>query len=242
MKSIRLAFVAVAITAIAWVSPHAQQLRQWGLQLPTASGPQEVLSRKELFSEDHTADVLAIEQVEAAYGYYDDTHNGPGMASLFTDDAVGVFGGNSVGKGCRLTPLEQVAWFYGFNRTAELDPKYRNGLSFPVASHHVMTNMLVKVSDDGKTAMLTATFIYTQSSNGSIDGVRNSRMANDGKGPRLVDSGAYRNYFRKTPEGWKIYKIYLGGDPHPRSDMNTSDETVGPACDSNGRPIPLPSN
>jgi len=47
-----------------------------------------VLGKEDLFSEDHTADVVAIESVFSAYTFANDSHNGPLAASLFTDDAI----------------------------------------------------------------------------------------------------------------------------------------------------------
>src|ERR1700721_506200 len=62
----------------AWVDhPNALNIQQ-----PT------VPTKHQLFSEDHGLDVIAIEQVWAAYTFYTDTNNGPGMASLFTPDGV----------------------------------------------------------------------------------------------------------------------------------------------------------
>src|SRR5206468_2095200 len=46
------------------------------------------LKKHELFSEDHTADVVAIQQVWAAYTFYNDAADGAGMASIFTEDGV----------------------------------------------------------------------------------------------------------------------------------------------------------
>ena len=48
----------------------------------------KIMTKQQLFSQDHTADVLAIEQVWAAYGFFIDSGNGPGAASLYTSDAV----------------------------------------------------------------------------------------------------------------------------------------------------------
>lgn len=55
---------------------------------PNAIQQPAVLAKHELFSEDHTSDVVAIEQVWGAYTFYNDSINGPGMASLFTPDGV----------------------------------------------------------------------------------------------------------------------------------------------------------
>jgi hypothetical protein len=97
------------------------------------------LKKHELFSEDHTADVLAIESVFSAYTFANDSHNGPLAASLFTEDAiihfvwnnhgtlVPTFGINPkqtpdgpLGEGCVLTGPADIAAYFGFNRTANL--------------------------------------------------------------------------------------------------------------------------
>src|ERR1700752_3286870 len=57
--------------------PNAKRVQQ-----PT------LLTKHELFSEDHTADVVAIQSVWAAYVFYNGSSNGPGMASIFTPDGV----------------------------------------------------------------------------------------------------------------------------------------------------------
>src|SRR5579863_7213016 len=137
----------------------------------------KVMTRYELHSEDHTADVVAIESLWSNYTFYNDTHNGPGMESLFTDDAVVHIVWNDHGKlvptfginpyqtpdginggGCLLSTHKDIAQYFGFNRTANLGDENHNGLAISGASHHEVTNKMVKVADDGKTAMLTATW------------------------------------------------------------------------------------
>jgi hypothetical protein len=242
MKSAMCVVACILLTIPAVVSLNARQTKQQDVHPTKEIVQPKRLSKDELFSQDHTADVVAIEQVWAAYSYYNDTHNGPDMASLFTEDAIVHFVTNNRGKlelnargGCRFTGRKDIATFYGFNRTTELGPEGRNGLPFPGSSHHMMTNHLVKVSDDGKTAMLTVTFLYTATSDGGV-----SRMANDGKGSRIAASGTYRNFFRKTSQGWEISELYDGGDPHAGGTITTADSTT-PRCDMNG-PIPRPSN
>src|SRR5580658_2614628 len=53
-----------------------------------ANDQPKMMTKQQLFSQDHTADVLAIEQVWSAYGFFIDSGNGPGAASLYTPDAV----------------------------------------------------------------------------------------------------------------------------------------------------------
>jgi hypothetical protein len=176
------------------------------------------LSKNELFSQDHLLDIVAIQQVWYGYAYYNDTHNGPGMASLFTEDGIVHFVGRTQDQkaghwvdehGCRLIGRKQIATFYGFNRTSALPEDEHDGLVFPLRAGHLNTNLLVKVSDDGKTAMLTAVL----ASNSSV---------------------IYRNFFRKTSEGWQIMEVY---------DVATVYDVGYPSfnqCDKNG-PIPPPS-
>jgi SnoaL-like domain len=195
---------------------------------------QPVLSKKDLFSQDHAEDVIAIESIWSAYVYYNDSHNGPGAASLFTDDAIIHFvwnnGGTLVpefgpnptqtpdgpnGEGCVLRGRAEIAWYFGFNRTANLGAANHNGLPLPGPSHHISTNKMVKVSDDGKTAMLTAVWMGA---------------ASNSQGARIGGTGSYRIFFRKTPnEGWEIAEFYGIGDL-PATTNN---------CDLHG-PLPRP--
>jgi hypothetical protein len=69
------------------------------------------LTRDQLLSTGHADDIVAVQQLFGAYLFYHDTHDGPGVASLFTDDGVLETlynnGGNTIepnagpnGKGC----------------------------------------------------------------------------------------------------------------------------------------------
>lgn len=112
--------VSVGVTAGVMNALRAQD-RKWApvwVGHPDAANIQQptVLTKHELFSEDHTSDVLAIEQVWAAYGYYNDSHNGPGIASLFIPNAIVHFVWNNRTLGGRVDPnlpplvLTTVSW------------------------------------------------------------------------------------------------------------------------------------
>jgi hypothetical protein len=236
---VMVAIVAVVSLRANEAKPSVTELIQSQASHPSKDiAQQPVLSKNELFSQDHTADIVAIESVWSAYVFYNDSHNGPGAASLFTDDAVidfvwnnhgtlvPTFGINPTqtpdgmnGGGCILASHKDIAQYFGFNRTTNLGDAYHNGLPLPGSSHHVSTNKMVKVSDDGKTAMMTAVW---------------GTAGSDAKGARLGGTGSYRVFFRKTPmpDGWEIAKMY-GISDRP-SAGNTS-------CDLNG-PLPRPSN
>lgn len=198
---------------------------------PDASRIQQptVLTKHQLFSENHTADIIAIEQVWAAYTYYNDSHNGEGMASLFTPNAVDQHFWNDFGKlvphygivaendttsntpegpkgsGCVLHGRKEIAQYFGPNRQKDPWP-------WPGHGHHETPSILVKVSDDGQTAVMSAPYV--------IAGV------ND-KGEGHIATGGYRAFFKKTSEGWEIAELYAIDD-HPH---------VTKQCDVNG---PLP--
>lgn len=188
-----------------------------------------VLTKHELFSEDHTSDIVAIQQVWAAYTYYNDAHDGEGMASLFTEDAVDQHFWNNYGtlvphygivadgdtttntpegqrgSGCVLHGRKEIAQYFGPNRQKDPWP-------WPGHSHHETPSILVKVGDDGKTAVMSAPYV--------IAGVNE-------KGEGHVATGGYRAFFRKTSEGWEVAELYAIDD-HPH---------VTKQCDVHG---PLP--
>lgn len=182
----------------------------------------KMMTRQQLFSQDHTADVLAVEQVWAAYGFFIDSGNGAGAASLYTDDAViqhfwkdkdvtyqphggaGSFPteyGTTRGGPCIVRGRKQIEAYYG---RPSVKPQ-------PGWGHHTSPNMLVKVSDDGKSAVLSTTLL--------VFSMNDKGVANIG------ESGNYRNYFVKSPtEGWLIAKQYNMSE-HPRGNQT---------CDANG--------
>jgi hypothetical protein len=209
-------------SAPAWVDhPNAMVVHQ-----PT------VLTKHELFSEDHTADVVAVQQVWAAYTFYNDSHNGPGLASLFTPDGVdqhlwddghgvliphyGIVAPGDEGKnmtpmgphgsGCVLHGRAQIAYYFMYGQP--------NSIAWPGHGHHETPSILVKVADDGQTAMMSAPYV--------IAGV------ND-KGVGHVSTGGYRAFFKKTSEGWEVAELYAIDD-HP---------AITPRCTVDG-PIGMP--
>jgi hypothetical protein len=202
----------------AWVDhPNAAAVQQ-----PT------VLTKHQLFSEDHTADVIAVQQVWAAYVFYNDSINGPAVASLFTPDGVdqhlwadgqgkfvphfGVVAPGDEdqnttfmgpkGSGCVLHGREQIAYYFGVKRAPQ-------PIGWPGHAHHETPSILVKVSDDGQTALMSAPAVL---------------VGIDDKGQGHVGSGGYRAFYKKTNEGWEIAELYAINDR----------PVITPGCDVNG--------
>src|SRR5438128_1444221 len=88
-----LSFAALALVGLlaqqASHSQPAKPVHPLKLPHPTKEIVQPtVLTKHELYSEDHTADAQAVDYVFSAYTFANDTHNGPLAASLFTEDAI----------------------------------------------------------------------------------------------------------------------------------------------------------
>lgn len=190
---------------------------------PKAIEQPKFLTKQELFSQGRTADVVDIQQVWAAYAFYNDSGNGEGVASLFTEDGVlqhlwnnkgtewqphgGVGSFNTPygvrGGGCVLRGREELAHYFSGERAAT---------PWPAWGHHTTPNVLVKVNDDGKSAILSSPYVIAST--------------ND-KGESRISTGGYRVFFTKTSEGWLISEQYNLAD-RPRG---------GTRCDDDG---PLP--
>jgi hypothetical protein len=183
------------------------------------------LKKHELFSEDHTADVVAIQQVWAAYTFYNDAADGRGMASIFTEDGVDQHLWNDMpklvphyginptdtpmgkkGAGCVLRGRKEISWYFGGSRQKDPYP-------WPGRSHHETPSIAVKVSDDGRTAVMSAPYIIAG--------------RNREGGSQCCGTGGYRAFFKKTSEGWLVAELYAIQD----------NPSTTPRCDLDG---PLP--
>jgi hypothetical protein len=174
MKNVMLVASGSLFGVLALATLHARVVKKDVHPKKTIVHP-TALTKEELFSQDHAIDVLAVESVFSAYTFYNDSHNGPGAASLFTENAVIHFVWNNHGtlvpefginpyqtpdgmngEGCVLTGHQDIAQYFGYSRDVNNQP-----LAIPYTSHHMAVNKMVKVSDGGETAMLTATWMTT---------------------------------------------------------------------------------
>jgi SnoaL-like domain len=159
-----------------------------------------LLTKDQLVTLDKNSmpDVLAIMQLQAAYEFYHDAHNGQGVASLFTEDGVfeipfndglghlsptGGIGGN----GCAAFGRDQIAIF--FNAANGVAP-----LPFPHHAHHVMTSMVVTIYDGGYFATLNANYVDDSVSATGVASVGNM-------GEYITD------FVRTEKDGWLIRQL-----------------------------------
>jgi hypothetical protein len=176
------------------------------------------LNPDQLLTENDARDVVAIDQLFAAYVFYHDTFDGQRLASLFLPDGIFEDVYNNYGTleptfgigglGCVLRGQAQIAKFIS-NEVAgnALFPS-----PFPGHSHHQVTSKLIKVN--GNHATLTAAWHNT-----SVD---------DTTGAVTVSiTGEYLTDFTRTSAGWKI--------AHNRAIVDHPGVTT--VCDLNG-PVP----
>jgi ketosteroid isomerase-like protein len=173
----------------------------------------QLLSKK-----DDTKDIVAIDQLFAAYVFYHDTFDGERLASLFTPDGIFEDVYNDYGTleptfgvgglGCVLRGRDQIAKFI----SDEVIGNSRFPSPFPGHSHHIVTSKLIKV--DGDTATMAAAWLGVGT--------------NDTTGAASVTiTGEYLTDFKRTNDGWQI--------SHNRPIVDRRGATG--VCDLNG-PIP----
>jgi SnoaL-like domain len=156
------------------------------------------LNPNQLITKGDPADIVAIDQLFALYGFYHDTSDGERLASLFTEDGIfedlfnnfGTLQPNrgTGGLGCILRGRAQIARFI-FDETAS-NPKYPT--SVPVQAHHIITSKLIRV--DGDNATLYGTFF--EATNNPVTGAVS-----------VGSVGEYITDFVRapgTPNGWLI--------------------------------------
>lgn len=180
------------------------------------------MTRDMLLSKGHADDIVAVQQLFYAYLFYHDTHDGPGVASLFTKDGVLETlynnGGNTIepnagpnGKGCISFGPEQIAQQFGRPNSSPLP--------YPGWSHNSSTDILVKV--DGDYATLWARWATIRSNLEGIPQIGNTT----GRTGITHHNGTYVSDAIRTPEGWRFI--------HHRAIEDTKMKFGTPLCEQN---------
>jgi SnoaL-like domain len=167
--------------------------------IPPAGIKLQYFDRDQLFGGD-AADIIAINQIWAAYVFYHDTHDGQRFASLFLPDAIWdqMFNNNGTlvpasgidGNGCLMRGRAQISDMIGVAETHNAP-----ALMIPGTSHHKVNSPLVKV--DGDTAVMTAPWF-------SLGYDMKSAAT------RVHDGGTYFVKLKRTPDhGWMIQAVHI---------------------------------
>lgn len=147
-----------------------------------------------------TDDIVAIEQVQTHYQFAIDSHDGDGVADLFTPDGVfDVYYNNGDGTitplngGCVNTGHDQIKIFIEdvYNTTTPL--------ARPGKGHHFITGQVVEVHGDSATLKANLVAGSIAAEGGSLDGV----------------TGEYENILQRTPDGWKYVRNRVLVDQNP---------------------------
>jgi hypothetical protein len=161
--------------------------------------PLPMLTRDDLVTRGHADDKAEIADLFFAYIFYHDSHNGPGVASLFTDDGIletlwnnggKVFAPNAGphGRGCIEYGHEQISAMFG-----------TNPIPFPGHSHNQVSNVLIQVHGDTATLYANWTTIRSNdpsSPNGPVATAPNTAI--------VSHNGEYVSDLRRTPDGWRF--------------------------------------
>jgi hypothetical protein len=168
------------------------------------------LTADQLLTRGHDDDKVEITNLLFTYGFYHDSGNGAGVASLFTKDGAieGLWNNNGnilVGRGClsQGDQLGRVAVDAAGN-TAKPGEK-QTPRPFPGHSHNVITNVLVQVNGD--TAALHAYFTRVHA---NVEG--NEPVATPPNTAVVSHTGEYVSDLRRTPDGWRFYRHRIISD------------------------------
>jgi ketosteroid isomerase-like protein len=202
-----LVFVFVCVTALMSYKAGAQAQSKStptqsvnGLPLsgPVRSPvPLPMLTRDQLVTHGNADDKAEIADLFYAYIFYHDSHNGPGVASLFTDDGIletllnnggRTFEPNAGphGLGCIEYGHDQISAMFG-----------THALPFPGHSHNQVSNVMIQVHGD--IATLYANWTTIRSNDAST-----TPVATPPNTAIVSHNGEYVSDLRRTPDGWRF--------------------------------------
>jgi hypothetical protein len=163
-----------------------------------------VLTRDQLVTRGHAEDKAEIAALFHAYMLYHDTHNGPGVASLFTSDGALEHLWNNGGKTVEPNagPNGLGCFSPGHDEIVEMFEHDANGrpLAFSGHSHNQVTNVSVQVYGD--TATLYGNFTTIRSNVPSVDLVAEPphSASTSHNGEDVAD-------LRRTSDGWRFIHL-----------------------------------
>lgn len=165
-----------------------------------------VLTRDQLVTRGHAEDKAEIAELFHTYMFYHDTHNGGGVASLFTYEGALEHlwnnGGRTVepnagpdGKGCFSPGKKEILEMFEGEGGA-----HGQAGTFPGHSHNQVTNVSVQVYGDTATLYGNFTTIRSNDAAGAPVASPPNSAAVSHNGEDVAD-------LRRTPEGWRFVHL-----------------------------------
>lgn len=180
-----------------------------------------LMSRDQLVTRGHADDKLEIADLFQAYMFYHDTHNGEGVASLFTPDGAMEHVWNNGGLTIEPTGGPNGRGCYSEGRAAILDmytdrPK---PISFTAHSHNLVTNVSVQVYGDAAT-------LY-----GHFTTIRSNEDGKPPIAPAPFTAVVHHNGedvadLRRTPEGWRFVHLRVLEDQKTKGGAASCEQAV----------------
>ena len=159
-----------------------------------------MLTRDQLVTRGHAEDKAEIADLFYAYVFYHDSHNGPGVASLFTKDGILETLWNNGGKTFEPNagPTGRGCLEYGYDQISEMFGN--KPLPFPGHSHNQVSNVLIQVHGDTATLYANWTTVHSNDPD-ARPGFSNAVEPNTAV---VSHNGEYVSDLRRTPDGWRF--------------------------------------
>jgi hypothetical protein len=165
-------------------------------------------TKEDFVTRGNADDKLEIASLFYTYIWYHDSHNGAGVASLFSDDGILEIlwnnGGKTVepnggpnGKGCLEHGHQQISDFFG-----------TNPIPFVGHSHNQVSNVNVQVRGDIGTLYANWTTIHSNDDKPVPGAVAPNTAV-------VSHNGEYVGDARRTSDGWRFANLWiLEDEPH----------------------------
>lgn len=189
---------------------------------PTLKGTvPPLLTRDDLLTRGHADDKLEISSLFTTYIWYHDSHNGPGVASLFTDDGILETLRNNAGKTVEPNagPHGKGCLEYGHQQISDMFGT--NPIPWVGHSHNQVTNISVQVRGD-KTGTIYANWTTVRAND-------DDRPAPGAVAPNTAvvsHNGEYVGDARLTPDGWRFVHLRVLEDEPAKFGTQVCEDNV----------------
>ena len=183
--------------------------------------PLPLLTRDQLVTRGHADDKLEVADLFQAYMFCHDTHNGEGVAGLFTSDGAMEHMWNNGGRTIEPSGGPNGRGCYSEGRGAILD-MYKDRpapVPYPGLSHNLVTNVAVQVYGDAAT-------LY-----GHFTTIRSNEEGKPPIAPAPFTAVVHHNGediadLRHTPEGWRFVHLRVLEDEKTKGGAASCEQAV----------------